>query len=153
MMMKVMKVSLYLRCLSCVGSFWTCNWCPLDQICTHNHSCPRKLVLHHNVRHLSVHLTVHLSVHLTVLISLQDSPGPGSCPLVSSLRGSALVPMGLSTTIVLEGRNLDIYQVSPFKTFRSKLIRTRSAPQQIRTLRSGSGSVGTVRSNLHGNQD
>ncbi|XP_023189667.1 plexin-B1 isoform X1 [Xiphophorus maculatus] len=75
------------QCLSCVGSFWTCNWCPLDQICTHNHSCPRKLVLHHN-----------------------DSPGPGSCPLVSSLRGSALVPIGLSTTIVLEGRNLDIYQ-------------------------------------------
>ncbi|KAM4738105.1 plexin-B3 isoform 1-T4 [Anableps anableps] len=76
------------QCLACVSSFWRCNWCPLDQLCTHNHSCP-------NNNHILNH---------------KDSPGPSSCPLVFSLRGSALVPMGLSTTIVLEGRNLDVYQ-------------------------------------------
>ncbi|MEQ2169248.1 hypothetical protein GOODEAATRI_023125 [Goodea atripinnis] len=42
-----------------------------------------------------------------------DSSGPSSCPLVVSLRSSALVPMGLNTTIVLEGRNLDVYMVLP----------------------------------------
>ncbi|MEQ2289050.1 hypothetical protein AMECASPLE_029226 [Ameca splendens] len=75
------------QCLACVSSFWRCNWCPLDQLCTHNHSCPSK----------------------NLILNQKDSSGPSSCPLVVSLRSSALVPMGLNTTIVLEGRNLDVY--------------------------------------------
>ncbi|XP_035999861.1 plexin-B3 [Fundulus heteroclitus] len=75
------------QCLACISSFWRCNWCPLDQLCTHNHSCPNKKLIQNQ----------------------NDSPGTSSCPLVFSLRSPALVPMGLSTTIVLEGQNLDIY--------------------------------------------
>ncbi|XP_054868907.1 plexin-B1 [Amphiprion ocellaris] len=75
------------QCLSCVSSIWRCNWCPLDQLCTHNHSCP----------------------HQHIILNQRDSPGPTSCPLVFALQSSALVPMGLSTTVVLRGRNLDVY--------------------------------------------
>ncbi|XP_068600689.1 plexin-B3 [Brachionichthys hirsutus] len=76
------------QCLACVSSVWRCNWCPLDQICTHNRSCPDQ--------------------HAT-LSHRQEAPGPASCPLVFSLQSSALVPLGLSTTVVLRGRNLDVY--------------------------------------------
>uniref|UniRef100_H3CGU4 Sema domain-containing protein n=1 Tax=Tetraodon nigroviridis TaxID=99883 RepID=H3CGU4_TETNG len=78
------------RCLACVGSAWGCNWCPLDQLCTHNLSCPSQhIILSQRVR--------------------QDSPGPTSCPLVFGLQSSALVPLGVSTSLVLRGRNLDVY--------------------------------------------
>ncbi|XP_008293461.1 plexin-B1 [Stegastes partitus] len=33
------------QCLSCVSSIWRCNWCPLDQLCTHNHSCPHQHII------------------------------------------------------------------------------------------------------------
>ncbi|KAM8754498.1 plexin-B3 isoform 2-T3 [Acanthopagrus schlegelii] len=75
------------QCLACVSSVWRCNWCPLDQLCTHNHSCPNQ----------------------HIILNQRDSPGPTSCPLVFALQSSALVPLGLSTTVVLRGRNLDIY--------------------------------------------
>ncbi|KAM9351259.1 plexin-B3 [Symphorus nematophorus] len=75
------------QCLACVSSVWRCNWCPLDQLCTHNHSCPNQ----------------------HIILNQRDSPGPTSCPLVFSLQSSALVPLGLSTTVVLRGRNLDVY--------------------------------------------
>ncbi|XP_019935566.2 plexin-B3 [Paralichthys olivaceus] len=75
------------QCLSCVSSVWRCNWCPLDQLCTHNQSCP--------------------SQH--IILTQRDSPGPSSCPLVFSLQSSALVPLGLSSSVVLQGRNLDVY--------------------------------------------
>uniref|UniRef100_A0A671XHJ7 Sema domain-containing protein n=1 Tax=Sparus aurata TaxID=8175 RepID=A0A671XHJ7_SPAAU len=78
------------QCLACVSSVWRCNWCPLDQLCTHNHSCPNQHI---------------------ILNQRQDSPGPTSCPLVFALQSSALVPLGLSTTVVLRGRNLDVYTV------------------------------------------
>nr|XP_020469413.1 plexin-B1-like [Monopterus albus]XP_020469414.1 plexin-B1-like [Monopterus albus]XP_020469415.1 plexin-B1-like [Monopterus albus] len=75
------------QCLACVSSVWRCNWCPLDQLCTHNHSCPNQhIILNH-----------------------RDSSGPISCPLVFALQSSALVPMGLSTTVILRGRNLNVY--------------------------------------------
>ncbi|KAK5895490.1 hypothetical protein CesoFtcFv8_012079 [Champsocephalus esox] len=67
-------------CVSCVNSVWSCSWCPLDQICTHNQSC---------------------STH-----TIQRAP---SCPLVFSLQSSALVPLGLSSRLVLRGRNLDLF--------------------------------------------
>ncbi|XP_078144168.1 plexin-B3 [Centroberyx gerrardi] len=75
------------QCLACVSSVWSCNWCPLDQLCSPNHSCPNQ----------------------HIILNQRLSPGPSSCPLVFSLQGSALVPMGFTTTLVLLGRNLDIY--------------------------------------------
>ncbi|KAI3357940.1 hypothetical protein L3Q82_016330 [Scortum barcoo] len=75
------------QCLACVSSLWRCNWCPLDQLCTHNHSCPNQ----------------------HIILNQRESPGPTSCPLVFALQSSALVPLDLSTTVVLQGRNLDVY--------------------------------------------
>ncbi|XP_028265419.1 plexin-B1 [Parambassis ranga] len=75
------------QCLACVSSVWRCNWCPLDQLCTHNHSCPNQ----------------------HIILNQRDTSGPTSCPLVFALQSSALVPMGLSTTVVLQGQNLDVY--------------------------------------------
>uniref|UniRef100_A0A669D5J2 Plexin B3 n=1 Tax=Oreochromis niloticus TaxID=8128 RepID=A0A669D5J2_ORENI len=87
--MAVSRLNQSSQCLACVSSVWRCNWCPLDQLCTHNHSCPNQhIILNH-----------------------RDSPGPTSCPLVYALQSSALVPMGLSATVVLRGRNLDVYTV------------------------------------------
>lgn len=41
----------FFRCLACVGSVWNCNWCPLDQLCTHNNSCPNQhIILSQRVR-------------------------------------------------------------------------------------------------------
>lgn len=48
---------------------------------------------------------------LCVFSCLQESPGPTSCPLVFGLQSSALVPLGVSTSVVLRGRNLDVYTV------------------------------------------
>uniref|UniRef100_A0A672ZWM7 Plexin B3 n=1 Tax=Sphaeramia orbicularis TaxID=375764 RepID=A0A672ZWM7_9TELE len=93
------------QCLSCVDSVWRCNWCPLDQLCTHNHSCPNQHIIFNQRVRTAVCPSVCPSVHLS------DSPGPASCPLVYALQSSALVPMGLSTTVVLQGRNLDVYTV------------------------------------------
>uniref|UniRef100_A0A8D3AMV0 Plexin B3 n=1 Tax=Scophthalmus maximus TaxID=52904 RepID=A0A8D3AMV0_SCOMX len=45
------------------------------------------------------------------LSCLQNSPGPSLCPLVFSMQSSALVPMGLSSSVVLQGRNLDVFTV------------------------------------------
>uniref|UniRef100_A0A7N8YM19 Plexin-B1 n=1 Tax=Mastacembelus armatus TaxID=205130 RepID=A0A7N8YM19_9TELE len=89
------------QCLACVSSVWRCNWCPLDQLCTHNHTCPNQ--------HIILNQRVRPAVCLTVCLS--DSPGPSSCPQVFTLQSSALVPMGLSTSVVLRGRNLDVYTV------------------------------------------
>ncbi|XP_015824262.3 plexin-B3 [Nothobranchius furzeri] len=75
------------QCLACVSSVWRCNWCPLDELCTHKHSCPNQ----------------------HIILNQRDISGPTSCPMVFSLRSSAFVPMSLSSTVVLEGRNLDIY--------------------------------------------
>ncbi|CAL9702799.1 unnamed protein product [Knipowitschia caucasica] len=75
------------QCLSCVSSVWGCNWCPLDQLCSHISSCPH----HHTI------------------LNHRNGNGPSSCPLVYALQSPALVPMGLTTTVVLLGRNLDIY--------------------------------------------
>ncbi|XP_037335663.2 plexin-B1 [Pungitius pungitius] len=75
------------QCLACLSSVWRCSWCPLDQLCTHNHSCAN----HH------------------IVLTQRESPGPSSCPLVFALQSSALVPLGLTSTVVLRARNLDVY--------------------------------------------
>ncbi|KAM6930088.1 plexin-B3 isoform 2-T2 [Lycodopsis pacificus] len=75
------------QCLACLISVWRCNWCPLDQLCTHNHSCANQ----------------------HIILYQRESSGPTSCPLVFALQSSALVPLGLTTTVALRGRNLDVY--------------------------------------------
>ncbi|XP_065817425.1 plexin-B3 [Labrus bergylta] len=75
------------QCLACVSSVWRCNWCPLDQICTHNQSCYNQ----------------------HIILNQRDSPGLSSCPLVFALQSSSLVPLGLSSSVVLQGRNLDVF--------------------------------------------
>uniref|UniRef100_A0A8P4G3B7 Plexin B3 n=1 Tax=Dicentrarchus labrax TaxID=13489 RepID=A0A8P4G3B7_DICLA len=45
MMMMMIKMMMCFRCLACVSSVWRCNWCPLDQLCTHNHSCPNQHII------------------------------------------------------------------------------------------------------------
>lgn len=47
----------------------------------------------------------------SVSIQQQDSQGATSCPLVFAMQSSALVPLGLSTTVVLRGKNLHVYSV------------------------------------------
>ncbi|KAM3872597.1 plexin-B3 [Diretmus argenteus] len=75
------------QCLACVNSIWPCHWCPLDQLCSPNLSCPNQhIILNH-----------------------RQSPGPAPCPMVYALQSSALVPLGFSTALVLLGRNLDVY--------------------------------------------
>ncbi|XP_034534320.1 plexin-B1 [Notolabrus celidotus] len=75
------------QCLACVSSVWSCNWCPLDQLCTHNQSCYNQ----------------------HIILNQRDSPGLSSCPVVFALQSSALVPLGLSSSLVLQGRNLDVF--------------------------------------------
>ncbi|XP_056278000.1 plexin-B1 [Pseudoliparis swirei] len=75
------------QCLACVSSVWRCNWCPLDQLCTHNHSCANQ----------------------HIILNQRESSSPTSCPLVFALQSSALVPLGLTSTVVLRGQNLDVY--------------------------------------------
>ncbi|XP_061549767.1 plexin-B3 isoform X1 [Phycodurus eques] len=76
------------QCLACVVSVWKCNWCPLDQQCTHHDQCPNE--------------------HTT--LTQKDSTGPGQCPQVFGLQSSALVPVGLTSTVVLKAHNLDIFK-------------------------------------------
>uniref|UniRef100_A0AAX7TZX3 Plexin-B1 n=1 Tax=Astatotilapia calliptera TaxID=8154 RepID=A0AAX7TZX3_ASTCA len=115
--MAVSRLNQSSQCLACVSSVWRCNWCPLDQLCTHNHSCPNQhIILNHRVRRPAApSVSIFLSVSLSLTpppLCLQDSPGPTSCPLVYDLQSPALVPMGLSATVVLRGRNLDVYTVN-----------------------------------------
>uniref|UniRef100_A0A3Q1JBV8 Plexin-B1 n=1 Tax=Anabas testudineus TaxID=64144 RepID=A0A3Q1JBV8_ANATE len=105
------------QCLACVNSVWRCNWCPVDQLCTHNHSCPNQ----------------------HTILNQRDSSDPTSCPLVFALQSSALVPMGLSTTVVLRGQNLEVYTVRMtriikclFLFLRSNLKLLYSAPIYLR---------------------
>ncbi len=71
------------RCLACVSSVWRCNWCPLDQLCTHNHSCPNQhIILNQRVRQpvcLPVCLFVCLSVCLPVCLSVSLSVCLSAC--------------------------------------------------------------------------
>ncbi|KAM9785477.1 plexin-B3 [Neosynchiropus ocellatus] len=76
------------QCLSCVSSVWKCNWCPLDQLCVHNHDCPRQHIIQNE----------------------RDSTSPSACPLIFALQSSALVPLGQNTALVLRGRNLDVFK-------------------------------------------
>uniref|UniRef100_A0AAX7TZM3 Sema domain-containing protein n=1 Tax=Astatotilapia calliptera TaxID=8154 RepID=A0AAX7TZM3_ASTCA len=120
--MAVSRLNQSSQCLACVSSVWRCNWCPLDQLCTHNHSCPNQhIILNHRVRRPAApSVSIFLSVSLSLTpppLCLQDSPGPTSCPLVYDLQSPALVPMGLSATVVLRGRNLDVYTVSPLQLY------------------------------------
>lgn len=64
----MMMMMMCFRCLACVSSVWRCNWCPLDQLCTHNDSCPNQhIILNQRVRQ-PVCLSNCLSVCLIVCI-------------------------------------------------------------------------------------
>ncbi|XP_077411305.1 plexin-B3 isoform X1 [Vanacampus margaritifer] len=77
------------QCLACVVSVWKCNWCPLDQQCTHHEQCTNQ--------------------H-TILSQKQDSTGPSQCPQVFGIQSSALVPVGLKRSVVLKAHNLDVFK-------------------------------------------
>ncbi|XP_051914630.1 plexin-B3 isoform X1 [Hippocampus zosterae] len=76
------------QCLACVFSVWKCNWCPLDQQCTHHDQCPNE--------------------HTT--LSHKESTHPSQCPKVFGIQSSALVPVGLTRSVVLKAHNLYIFQ-------------------------------------------
>ncbi|XP_061662266.1 plexin-B3 isoform X3 [Syngnathoides biaculeatus] len=76
------------QCLACVVSVWKCSWCPLDQQCTHRKRCPNE--------------------HTT--LSQKDSTGPTQCPQVFGLHSSSLIPVGLTSTVVLMAHNMDIFK-------------------------------------------
>lgn len=72
-----------------------------------------------------VQSVIFLSSHLSLSFCQLDSPGPTSCPLVFALQSSALVPLGLNTTVVLQGRNLDIYTVRTTSIYYDQINRFR----------------------------
>ncbi|XP_045069099.1 plexin-B3-like [Coregonus clupeaformis] len=80
-------------CMACVGSVWPCHWCALDELCSHNNSCPKQHTIHNSVE------------------QRLEPRGPDSCPFVWALQSSPLVPVGfLFPVLVLLGRNLDVFQ-------------------------------------------
>ncbi|XP_061758753.1 plexin-B3 isoform X1 [Nerophis ophidion] len=96
------------QCLACVDSAWKCNWCPLDQQCTHRDTCANRHVVLNQRVSLSACLPVWLSPNPSVC--RQDSSGPGRCPLVFGLQSSALVPVGMTSSVVLKAQNLQVYK-------------------------------------------
>ncbi|KAJ8017304.1 hypothetical protein DPEC_G00016450 [Dallia pectoralis] len=79
-------------CMACVGSVWPCNWCALDELCTHDNSCPKQHIIYNS------------------LAEQQMPRGPDSCPCLWALKTSPLVPMGFLSPLALLGRNLDMFQ-------------------------------------------
>ncbi|XP_076133135.1 plexin-B3 [Alosa pseudoharengus] len=78
-------------CMACVGSRWPCHWCALDEVCTHERSCPRQ--------------------HIIYNAGENSSPrGMDSCPCVWALQGSSLVPVGFDKELYLLGKNLDMFE-------------------------------------------
>uniref|UniRef100_A0A3P9I978 Plexin B3 n=1 Tax=Oryzias latipes TaxID=8090 RepID=A0A3P9I978_ORYLA len=59
------------RCVACVSCVWGCNWCPIEQLCTHNHSCPTpNIILSQRVRQLSACLCLPFCVPVSVRLSV-----------------------------------------------------------------------------------
>uniref|UniRef100_A0AAY5F354 Plexin-B1 n=1 Tax=Electrophorus electricus TaxID=8005 RepID=A0AAY5F354_ELEEL len=79
-------------CMACVSSAWPCHWCPRDELCTHNDSCPQQHIIYNNRPHGL------------------DPRGADSCPCLWALESSPLIPVGLDTQLSLQGRNLDIFE-------------------------------------------
>ncbi|KAI1892996.1 hypothetical protein AGOR_G00139250 [Albula goreensis] len=79
-------------CMACVGSTWPCHWCALDQQCTHRDSCPRKHIIYNSQA------------------QELEPRGVDACPCVWALLSSPLVPVGFDTQLVLQGRNLDLFE-------------------------------------------
>ncbi|CAB1330364.1 unnamed protein product, partial [Coregonus sp. 'balchen'] len=36
-------------CMACVSSVWPCHWCALDELCSHNNSCPKQHTIHNSL--------------------------------------------------------------------------------------------------------
>ncbi|XP_076860154.1 plexin-B3 [Brachyhypopomus gauderio] len=80
-------------CMACVSSAWPCHWCPRDELCTHNGSCPQQHIIYNSREPHGV-----------------TPRGADSCPCVWALESSPLIPVGLDTQLSLQGRNLDIFE-------------------------------------------
>ncbi|KAF5898117.1 plexin-B3 isoform X1, partial [Clarias magur] len=78
-------------CMACVSSEWPCHWCARDELCTHNHSCPQQHIIY-NSREKS------------------EPQGADACPCVWALENSPLIPVGVDTQLLLQGKNLDIFK-------------------------------------------
>ncbi|KAJ8257768.1 hypothetical protein GJAV_G00189480 [Gymnothorax javanicus] len=79
-------------CMACVGSLWPCHWCVLDHLCTHRDSCDHQHIIYN-------------------MLSQELGPrGVDSCPCVWAIQGSPLVPVGFDTQLLLQGRNLDLFE-------------------------------------------
>ncbi|TRY72826.1 hypothetical protein DNTS_009524 [Danionella cerebrum] len=79
-------------CMACVSSMWPCHWCVRDELCTHQEICPRQHPIY-NTREQD-----------------RNPRGPDSCPCVWALQTSPLVPVGIDVELVLQGRNLDMFE-------------------------------------------
>ncbi|RXM27602.1 Plexin-B1 [Acipenser ruthenus] len=86
----VSELSVRAPCHRCVSSDWGCNWCLLGHSCTHLESCPAHLVVYNRK-------------------SLQPIRGPDSCPYITGILGSPLVPVGFEKQLKLVGKNLDLF--------------------------------------------
>ncbi|XP_026783793.3 plexin-B3 isoform X1 [Pangasianodon hypophthalmus] len=78
-------------CMACVSSEWPCHWCARDELCTHNHSCPQQHIIYNSREKSEPH-------------------GADACPCVWALESSALIPVGVDTQLLLQGKNLDIFK-------------------------------------------
>ncbi|TTB56408.1 Plexin-B3 [Bagarius yarrelli] len=78
-------------CMACVSSEWPCRWCARDELCTHNHSCPQQHIIYNSREKAEPH-------------------GADACPCVWALESSALIPVGVDTQLLLQGKNLDIFK-------------------------------------------
>ncbi|XP_058873186.1 LOW QUALITY PROTEIN: plexin-B1 [Acipenser ruthenus] len=86
----VSELSVRAPCHRCVSSDWGCNWCLLGHSCTHLESCPAHLIVYNRK-------------------SLQPIRGPDSCPYITGILGSPLVPVGFEKQLKLVGKNLDLF--------------------------------------------
>ncbi|KAI5610501.1 plexin-B3, partial [Silurus asotus] len=79
-------------CMACVSSEWPCHWCARDELCTHNHSCPQQHIIYNSREKFEPH-------------------GADACPCVWAFESPALIPVGVDTKLLLQGKNLDIFKV------------------------------------------
>ncbi|XP_055964650.1 plexin-B3 [Sorex fumeus] len=83
-------------CRACVGSIWSCHWCPQSSRCVSGEQCPEAEV------------TIYSSQEVDVPLR-----GPAACPQVEGLAGPLLVPVGWENRLALRVRNLRLFRGLP----------------------------------------
>uniref|UniRef100_A0A6Q2ZFD6 Plexin-B1 n=2 Tax=Clupeocephala TaxID=186625 RepID=A0A6Q2ZFD6_ESOLU len=58
------------RCMACVGSVWPCNWCALDELCTHNSNCPKEHIISNSLQTDTTYITLPTQQTDTTYITL-----------------------------------------------------------------------------------